>query len=424
MEKYIFNSTICDWAIHLDVVVLFLFICGANFLYGYGQLRILGLAMVGFFFLIHLPWFSLVLQCTIPPPPELLCYTTWVAWAIITGYAVAIDPYSFWNNSKVTFQIMVMVWIIYAILRTRKTVNVVLLAIVVGGLIQIAAVWLGQTDMAAAAEAERQMGLTDNPNSLGFRMIWCVLCGLMFWQVQGRWRILFRAGIFSLIPIAAFVILSTGSRKSFLALVFALLSWAVFASSTGNRMAAYLVRLFIAGILTGILVAVMPFVINNTVVGKRFEQFFNEGQGSIVAAAKTHRRYDMYGEAVELFLEHPLFGVGLDNFKLYSFYNASSHSDYMEPLANTGLIGFLLYQSFYGFLLFRSFALLRWSKDAKTIYRLKMIIISVLTIMVIGLGRSHYTSQIVFVLLTTFSVYTWEIRRSVINSPAENRRNF
>ena len=79
-----------------------------------------------------------------------------MAWAIFTGYAVAIDPYSFWDKSKVALQILVMVWVIYAILRTRQTVDVVLLAVVAGGLVQIAAVWLGQTDMLAAAEAERQ----------------------------------------------------------------------------------------------------------------------------------------------------------------------------------------------------------------------------------------------------------------------------
>ena len=67
-----------------------------------------------------------------------------------------------------TLQILVMVWVIYAILRTRQTVNVVLLAVVAGGLIQIAAVWLGQTDMSAALEADRQMGLTDQRQQFGF----------------------------------------------------------------------------------------------------------------------------------------------------------------------------------------------------------------------------------------------------------------
>ena len=100
MEKNISDSGIFDWVRHLDAVVLFLFVCGTNFLHGYGQLRMLGIAMVGFFFLIHLPWFSFVLQRAIPPPPELLCYTTWVAWAIFTGYVVAIDPYLFWKTAR------------------------------------------------------------------------------------------------------------------------------------------------------------------------------------------------------------------------------------------------------------------------------------------------------------------------------------
>lgn len=416
MEKNISDSGIFDWVRHLDAIVLFLFVCGANFLHGYGQGRMLGIAMIGLFFLIHLPWFSYVLQRVIPPPPELLCYTTWVAWAVFTGYAVAIDPYYFWKTSRVTLQVLVMVWIVYAILRTRQTVDVVLLAIVAGGLIQIAAIWLGQTDVRVVGVGERQMGLTANANSLGFRMIYCILCGLMFWQVQGRWRILVRAGILALIPVSSFVLISSGSRKSSLALVFALSCWALFTSSVTQRMRAYLARIFIVGILLAILANVMPFVLDNTVLGKRFEQFYNKGQGSIVAAAKANKRYDLYLDAAEIFLEYPLFGVGLGNFQVHSIIGGVSHSDYMETLANTGLIGFLLYQSFYWFLLFRSFALLRWVKDAETIYRLKMIIISVMTIMLIGFGWFHYNSSLVFILLTTFSVYTWEVRRSVKNT--------
>jgi O-antigen ligase len=423
MEKNIFNSGIFDWLRHPDAIVLFMFVCGESFLHGYGQLRILGIAMVGIFFLIHLPWLSFVLQRAIPPPPELLCYTTWVAWAIFTGYAVAIDPYSFWNSSKVTLQILVMVWIIYAILRTRQTVNVVLLAVVAGSLIQIAAVLSGQTDMMAALKAERQLGLTKNANSLGFRMIYCVLCGLMFWQVPGRRRILFRAGILALLPVAGFVLLSSGSRKSLLGLVFALLCWVAIAPRVSQGMRAFLKRIFTVAILFGILAIIIPFVLDNTIVGERFEQFLDRGQGSIVAAVEAQDRYHIYAEAVEIFIKHPLFGVGLDNFKVHSFFKVYSHSDFMESLTNTGLIGFLLYQSFYGFLLFRSLALLRWVKDAETIYRLKMILISVLTIMVMGLGAPHYRSNLLFCLLTTFSVYTWEIRRSGINSSAENRRN-
>jgi O-antigen ligase len=424
MEKNISDSHIFDWVRHLDEVVLFLFVCCANFLHGYGQLRIIAIAMIGLFFLIHLPNLSFVLQRTIPPPPELLCYTTWVAWAIFTGYAVAIDHNSFWNSSKVTLQMLVMVWIIYTILQTRQTVNVVLLAIVAGGLIQIAAVGLGQTDLMAAVAAERQMGLVTNPNSLGFHMIWCVLCSLMFWQVQGRWRILFRAGILALIPVAGFVMLGSGSRKSSLAFVFALLCWTAYASSAVQGMRAYLVQIFAVSILLGILAVIMPFVLDNTIVGKRFERFFYKGQGKIFEAVKAQDRYDMYVEGTKILLENPLFGVGLDNFKAHSLFKNYSHSDYIEPLTNTGLIGFLLYQSFYAFLLFRSFALLRRVKDAEIIYRLKMIIISVLTIMIIGLGVPHYTSQLVFALLTTFSVYTWQIQRSFINSTAESRRNW
>lgn len=414
MENKISDGGIFTWVRHLDAIFLFLFIFGTNFLHGYSQARMLGLAMIGFFFLIHLPWFSFVLQRIIPPPPELLCFTTWVVWAVFTGYVVAIDRDSFWDSSKVTLQILVMVWTIYAILRTRQTMDVVLLAIIAGGLLQIAAVFLGQADILAAVEFERQRGLTTNANSLGGRMIWCVLSALMFWKVQGRWSVWIRAGILGLTVVACFVVLGTGSRKSLISLLFFLFCWAVSASSSIEGMRAYIFRFFIVAILLGIMAYMMPLVIDNTIVGKRFDQFFNKGQGSIISAIEANDRYDMYLGAFEIFLKHPLFGVGLDNFKAHYFRYTYSHSDYMESLTNTGLIGFLLYQSYYIFLLFRTMGLLRRINDPKNTYQLKMILISVFTIMVIGLGAPHYNSQFVFALMTTFSVYTWELQRSNI----------
>ena len=53
--------------------------------------------------------------------------------------------------------------------------------------------------------------------------------------------------------------------------------------------------------------------------------------------------------------------------------------------------------------------------DEKILYRLKMIIIGVFTILLIGLSAPQYTSQSVYILLTSFSVYTWQIKEKIFN---------
>jgi O-antigen ligase len=117
----------------------------------------------------------------------------------------------------------------------------------------------------------------------------------------------------------------------------------------------------------------------------------------------------MYADGLEIFFEYPIFGVGLSNFGAYFRTGQYSHSDIMEPLATTGLFGFILYQSFYLLLIARVWRLLKCAGNDSTRYRLRMILLGVLTILVLGLGTPHYTSAPVFLLLTAFSVSTTEM---------------
>ena len=70
-------------------------------------------------------------------------------------------------------------------------------------------------------------------------------------------------------------------------------------------------------------------------------------------------RSQMYVRGVDLFWENPLAGVGLGNFQVVSGLGAYSHSDYIEVASNTGIIGFILYFSIYGMILWRLLWLVR-----------------------------------------------------------------
>ena len=137
------------------------------------------------------------------------------------------------------------------------------------------------------------------------------------------------------------------------------------------------------------------------------------GGGSIFQGFEHNVRHDMYVEGFKIFLQHPIFGVGLNNFGKYFYTGQYSHSDYMEPLATTGLVGFAFYQAFYVILFLRTRRLLKVVTDPGVRYKLKMILIGLGAIMVIGFGAPHYTSQAVFLLLLAFSVYTWNLQRQV-----------
>ncbi len=355
-----------------------------------------------------------------PPPPEIVLYTAWVVWAGLTGLLIVVNQSMFLRALEISLQMVVMVWVIYAILQNQKSVDVIFLALVVGATVQIASVMMGvQNFNKFLSSSDRILGLTQNPNSLGFRMVWGTFGALFFWYLPGWKKILQWSAIPALAVAAGYLIISTGSRKSSLAFALLVVGWTLFCSNLKPSLSGYLKRSVMVLFALLALVSIIPFVMQETTLGHRFEGFFQGGRQlgttggeiNLKKAAERNPRYGMYIEGFQLFSENPIFGIGLGNFSARSKYGKYSHSDMIESLACTGLIGFLLYQSFYVILVFRLIRLIRSTENLYSKYRLKLMLLGIVTVLFIGLGTPHYSSQPVFMILACISAYTWKLHR-------------
>jgi O-antigen ligase len=108
-----------------------------------------------------------------------------------------------------------------------------------------------------------------------------------------------------------------------------------------------------------------------------------------------------------MFLQEPIAGVGLGQFQARFVTGQYSHSDIIETLSTTGIVGFLLYQSFFVLLLVRLRRLLRMTRDPLERYQYKTMALAIVVIILFGLGGPHINSQPVFTFLATLSAYTW-----------------
>ena len=404
-----------SWARRIDGLALFTFACGVNFLFGYGQQRALGLLMIVAFLLANLGRLDRALRSLRPVPPEILLLTACVLWAGITGPMVAVDLGMFWVGFRVSLQVVVMVWATYAISTVSRSANAVFLGLVAGALVQIVLVLSDAADLRAfMSVGDRTLGSMRNPNSLGFLMVWCVVCALVFWQGSRRGRMVRKALTLAVVPPAVFVLLASGSRKSALAMGLVLFGWATFGRGTTMNVGRVVGSVIVGGVVVIGFVTILPELAERTPVGRRFQQFADSGGGDIGQAIVRERRYDMYVAGLRIAVDHPIAGVGLNNFGKYFYSGQYSHSDFIEPLATTGLVGFVLYQSFYFLLISRILRLLRVVRDRKDRYRLRVYLMGIMAIMVIGLGAPHYTSSPVFLLLTAFSVSTWTLQRRLM----------
>ncbi len=392
---------------------LFLFVFGAMFLNGNNQQRLLGIVLCGVSFAQCARSPRLAARLLLPIPPELCCYSAWVLWAGLSGPFVARSLSEFWSGYLVVLQMFVLVTSIYIVLRLKpQALGGTLLAIVGGGLIQVWAVISGVDSLVGALSSDATAGVTANKNALGFFMVWSILALLLLLGFAGRRRKWVIAADLLLLPAILYVLFMSGSRKSFLGVTFLLISWTLFASSLRQGMAGISRRVLLFLVSLALLSAALPIITEYTNLGSRFAKLVDNNV-TLTDMAETDGRAEMYRTGFGLVLLHPLTGVGLMQFGQYYYEGCYSHSDYIEPLASTGLLGFVLYQAFYFCILGRVFRLITQVSDAVVCYRLKMIGIGTLTIMLIGLGAPHYDNTVVFALLSVFSSYSVAVAQAL-----------
>lgn len=162
--------------------------------------------------------------------------------------------------------------------------------------------------------------------------------------------------------IPAYVIVLTGSRMG-LAMI-AIMSFGMSALKFDFKKAT---TLFGALALTGILVAILIYILDNTVIGERMMSTTTDHEKLIF---ETGTILDYYGDrgfqyyfSWPVFLEHPIFGIGFHQWQKYNPTEHVCHSEYMVQYVECGVVAFVLFCTFWFKLLKSSYAFRRNSND-------------------------------------------------------------
>lgn len=150
---------------------------------------------------------------------------------------------------------------------------------------------------------------------------------------------------FAYFVILVVMIALTGSRTALLSLIASIVTYTIFlrsASITEILKGAAIALICVIAIM--ILVIQVPMFYN--IIGRRFEETFLVlfGKAKIeVGNNSNYFRSQLYLIAFQLIKEHPLIGIGLDNFRYYNRFNLYAHTNYLEVFADLGIIGFTLF---------------------------------------------------------------------------------
>lgn len=341
-------------------------------------------------------------------PIELKLLNLWFIFAFFTGFFISQDLNNFFDGiKKIFFYITIANFIAIILLYRLELANTIIFAIFLAGIINLAGVYLG-FGAEHVERTGREVGFTSNPNSLGLRMVYAS-AALLFFLLSKKRKLIYVVISIALLIIFFHTLLLTGSRKALLAiLLFILGSTLLYFTRNFNKIKIknIIISIFTLIFLISILYYTIPIILEGTVVGQRIEMGNERGgiQGDI--------RYQMYVYGIELVAENPLFGVGMNNFRNYFWTSQYSHSDYIESLSSTGLLGFLIYQSAYFIVIGRGIILFLTTNNKTIRFYAGISVLFICMLKLIGTGTILFYSPGPLIILSLFSVITTKIKRN------------
>ena len=263
-------------------------------------------------------------------------------------------------NQKASFNgiynLVVVFGIIFSmsvVLTCIERVEMLMNSIVLGAtVLMVYLIVTGEIDLSAEQTDRLGQELTGNANVFAF-IYTIAACSSVYFLISKK-NIFLK--IFYLAPfiVHMLALALSGSRKNFLVpLIVLFITLLLKKDKHGKR---HVIIWTIVGTVGLALVfyALMNIPALYETVGNRFETLFEYSSGaSNTSDGSTLEREQMRKNAIELWIQSPIFGNGFDSFSQLGSFGVYSHCNYTELLCNHGLIGIVYYYSIWIYLLFR-----------------------------------------------------------------------
>ena len=184
-------------------------------------------------------------------------------------------------------------------------------------------------------------GGTWNANSIGIMMSIGFVFFLYYFRTEKKRITKIFYGF--LTALMVFVALVTGSRKALLTVLIGAVTYFVL-DSKGKRIRSILL-IIVSLLAAAYLVLEVPYFYS--IIGWRMEAMLAKYTGVGVVDHSSLVRDEFIKAGIIVFKQHPIVGVGLDCFRIFNEkitgYRWYAHNNYVELLADLGLVGFTVY---------------------------------------------------------------------------------
>jgi len=255
-----------------------------------------------------------------------------------------------------------------------------------------------------------------NPNTLGLLLCSGVFCILFLLDIKKKLNPILSV---STIILFLYVIILTGSRKSFLAAVALIVFWLLVVLPNSLRNVSTTRKFAIVSILL-ITCVIAYFVaaplINDAVLFARLDTLFTEGD---------EIRAGLIAEGFQFFSENPIFGIGYDQYRELSSSKTYSHSTYAEVFSCTGLVGAILYFSVYLIIFYKLLKIIIIKKESETSQRALKVLSLMVVLVFLAIGVIHYyslNSMVMFGIIVAFCNLALKAKKEQENEYKESAK--
>lgn len=355
-------------------------------------IRIAGIGIVAIYVLFVLEYRQSI-------STEIVMFIVFLAWAGISGTLVSINKTDFRDLLLTLVQILILMVAVSGFVKLFGSIKAILLIVLVSVIIvDVFILFSGGFDIPKITPTSaRVTSFNLNPNVFAiYNLLGAFVLLFLSYQPKNGIRNLF--GILLLLCFL-FCIIMSASQKAFFAFVVLIASWFWFCLRKNiPKSKQFLYFLLIILILS----LSFYFAVNNTYLGTRMQYSAIGEDGSLIV------RMTLYKEGWRTFLEHPITGVGLANFKYYSSFQLYSHADFLEVLSTTGIIGLIFYASAYIILWKRMVTLYRADLSVEEKFQVGALKSFFFTFIFIGIARINFTSiETMFVIASIIGYITY-----------------
>lgn len=277
------------------------------------------------------------------------------------------------SSVKTIFQLFLLLILVFLSVDSKEDIAMCMKSFFIGGVLMSAYSFLyyGSDEIMDALKSGYRLGGDINQeNIFGYLSALTVVFGIYYALSLRQIR-------YVLLSILPFIfVIGSGSRRSILILLFGILALFLISGITGRSRLMVILKLLLA-------IWLIDFILEQVIyldVFSRLEPLVKWYGFSGKESNSLNTRYRMIVFGLELFKEHPLVGVGVNQYR--SWFNEAygnyrpAHNGYIQTLADLGLVGFFLYYGMFSYMWIKLWAWIRKNKAKLEITAIVFVILS------------------------------------------------